>query len=319
MTNKKRALVTGGAGFLGSHLSRRLLSEGYEVTVLDNLSSGKRANLEDLIGESGFYFVEHDITESFGGNYDEIYNLACPASPPFYQNHSLATLFTSLDGMRNVLERARVTGAKVLQASTSEIYGDPLVHPQDESYWGNVNTVGVRSCYDEGKRVAETLAYEYRRNFDVDVRLMRIFNTYGPNMLPDDGRVVTNFIMEALSDKPITIYGDGKQTRSFQYVDDLVEAMRRYMSKSKAECDEFFKALPVLNLGNPGEFTMLELAEKIIALTASKSEIVFLPLPGDDPKKRRPDITKAKAFLEWEPKVALEEGLEKTLEYFKSK
>ncbi len=319
MTNKRKALVTGGAGFLGSHLSRRLLSEGYEVTVLDNLSSGKKANLDDLIGKSGFYFVEHDITKSFGGKYDEIYNLACPASPPFYQNHSLQTLYTSIDGMRNVLENARLTGAKVLQASTSEIYGDPLVHPQDENYWGNVNTVGVRSCYDEGKRVAETLAFEYRRNFDVDVRLMRIFNTYGPYMLPDDGRVVTNFIMEALKNKPITIYGDGKQTRSFQYVDDLIEAMLLFMAKSKAECDEFFKALPILNLGNPGEFTMIELAEKVIELTSSKSEISFLPLPGDDPKKRRPDITKAKSFLGWEPKVALEEGLKSTIAYFKNK
>lgn len=319
MNDKKRALVTGGAGFLGSHLARRLLSEGYEVTVLDNLSSGQKRNIEDLIGTSGFYFVEHDIVKPFGGKYDEIYNLACPASPPFYQNHSLATLSASIDGMRNCLELAKATGAKVLHASTSEIYGDPLVHPQDESYWGNVNTVGVRSCYDEGKRVAETFAYEYRRNFDVDVRLMRIFNTYGPYMLPDDGRVVTNFIIQALKGEKLSIYGDGRQTRSFQYVDDLIEAMRRYMSKSKEECDEFFRALPILNLGNPGEFTMLELAEKVIELTASKSEIVFLPLPGDDPRKRRPDITKAKSFLEWEPKVALDEGLEKTIEYFKLK
>lgn len=317
MKTKLRALITGGAGFLGSHLAHRLLSEGYEVTVIDNLSSGSRANVEDLIGKSGFYFVEHDITKAFGGKYDEIYNLASPASPPFYQKHSLATLFANFDGMRNCLELARVNGAKVLHASTSEIYGDPLVHPQDESYWGNVNTVGVRSCYDEGKRVAETLAYEYRRNFDVDVRLIRIFNTYGPKMLSDDGRVVTNFIMQALEGKPLTIYGDGRQTRSFQYVDDLIEAMRRYMSKSKAECDEFFAALPILNLGNPCEFTMIELARKIISLTTSKSEIVYLPLPGDDPKKRRPDITKAKAFLDWEPKTALEKGLESTIEYFK--
>lgn len=311
--------MTGGVGFLGSHLSRRLLSEGYEVTVLDNLSSGRKSNIEDLIGKPGFYFVEHDITRPFGGKYDEIYNLASPASPPFYQNHSLQTLFASIDGLRNVLELARTTGAKVLHASTSEIYGDPLVHPQEESYWGNVNTVGVRSCYDEGKRVAETLAYEYRRNFEVDVRLMRIFNTYGPNMLPDDGRVVTNFILQALNDKAITIYGDGRQTRSFQYVDDLIDAMLSFMAKSKVECDEFFKALPILNLGNPGEFTMLELAEKVIALTDSKSKIVFLPLPEDDPKKRRPDIAKAKSFLNWEPKVTLEAGLKATIEYFKKK
>lgn len=314
-----KALVTGGAGFLGSHLCRRLLSEGYEVTALDNLSSGNRANIADLIGKPLFYFVEHDITKNFGGKYDEIYNLASPASPPFYQNHSLATLFANFDGMRNVLELARNTGAKVLQASTSEIYGDPLVHPQQESYWGNVNSVGLRSCYDEGKRAAETLAFEYHRNYAVDVRIVRIFNTYGPYMLPDDGRVVTNFILQALRGEAITIYGDGSQTRSFQYVDDLIEAMRRYMSKSKTECDEFFHGLPILNLGNPVEFTMKELAEKVLKLVDTSSSIVFLPLPSDDPKKRRPDIALAKAFLAWEPEVALEKGLESTIEYFRNK
>lgn len=319
MKKPLKALVTGGAGFLGSHLCRRLLLEGYEVTALDNLSSGNKANIEDLIGRPNFYFVEHDITKSFGGKYDEIYNLASPASPPFYQNHSLATLFVNFDGTRNVLELARLTGAKVLQASTSEIYGDPLVHPQPESYWGNVNTVGLRSCYDEGKRVAETLSFEYRRNFEADVRLMRIFNTYGPFMLPDDGRVVTNFILQALKGENLTIYGDGAQTRSFQYVDDLIEAIRRYMSKSKAECDEFFRGLPILNLGNPCEFTMKELAEKVIELTSSTSSIVFKPLPSDDPKKRRPDINLAKAFLDWEPKIALEAGLKSTIEYFRNK
>lgn len=319
----KKALVTGGAGFLGSHLSRRLLAEGYEVTALDNLRTGAEANIADLKTKANFRFVVHDVCEPFEGTFDEIYNLACPASPVHYQSDPVATMKTSWLGALNVLELARKTGARVLHASTSEVYGDPLVHPQVESYWGNVNTIGLRSCYDEGKRAAETLCADFRRVHGVDVRLVRIFNTYGPNMHPNDGRVVSNFIMQALKNEEITIFGSGEQTRSFQYCDDLIEVMRRLMAKSRAEVDAFCAResleAPVFNTGNPGEFTMRELAEKVLSLIPeSTSRLVFRPLPSDDPKKRKPDIARAKAFLGWEPKIPLEEGLKKTIAYFRS-
>lgn len=339
----KKALVTGGAGFLGTHLCKRLLEDGYEVTCLDNLYTGSSRNVEAIIRSTTttqnynyhprFTFVQHDITQPYRGQFDEIYNLACPASPPHYQKNPLETLWTSFDGLRNVLNLARDTGAKVLHTSTSEVYGDPLVHPQVESYWGNVNTIGIRSCYDEGKRVAETMAAEYRRCHGVDVRMVRIFNTYGPYMHPQDGRVITNFVMQALTNENITIYGDGSQTRSFQYCDDLIDAIRLYMELPRETVDGFFTgkacrpAVPVINTGNPGEFTMLELAEKVIELVnasnvnlnlpTSTSRLVYEPLPGDDPKKRKPDITLAKELLGWEPKVSLAEGLVKTIAYFR--
>ena len=319
----KKALVTGGAGFLGTHLCERLLKDGYEVTCLDNLFTGMKSHIEPLMSNPRFTFVQHDITQPYRGQFDEIYNLACPASPPHYQKNPLETLWTSIDGMRNVLNLARDTGAKVLHASTSEVYGDPLVHPQVESYWGNVNTIGIRSCYDEGKRVAETMATEYRRCHGVDVRMVRIFNTYGPYMHPQDGRVITNFVMQALHNENITIYGDGSQTRSFQYCDDLINAMRLYMEKPRAEIDAFCVkhklGTPVINTGNPGEFTMIELAKKVLGLIPeSTSQLVYEPLPGDDPKKRKPDITLAKELLGWEPKIPLAEGLVKTIEYFRN-
>lgn len=318
----KKAFVTGGAGFLGTHLCERLLKDGYEVTCLDNLFTGMKSHIEPLLSNPRFTFVQHDITQPYRGQFDEIYNLACPASPPHYQKNPLETLWTSIDGMRNVLNLARDTGAKVLHASTSEVYGDPLVHPQVESYWGNVNTIGIRSCYDEGKRVAETMATEYRRCHGVDVRMVRIFNTYGPYMHPQDGRVITNFVMQALHNENITIYGDGSQTRSFQYCDDLINAMRLYMEKPRAEVDAFCAThklgTPVINTGNPGEFTMIELAEKVLELIPeSTSKLVYEPLPVDDPKKRKPDITLAKELLGWEPKIPLAEGLVKTIEYFR--
>ena len=318
----KKALVTGGAGFLGTHLCTRLLADGYEVTCMDNLFTGTKAHIEPLMANPRFTFVQHDVTQPYRGQFDEIYNLACPASPPHYQRNPLETLWTSVFGMKNCLDLARDTGAKVLHASTSEIYGDPLVHPQVESYWGNVNTIGIRSCYDEGKRVAETMATEYRRCHGVDVRMVRIFNTYGPYMHPQDGRVVTNFIMQALHNESITIYGDGQQTRSFQYCDDLIEAMRRFMEKPRAEVDAFCAkhglGTPVINTGNPGEFTMLELAEEVLRqIPGSTSKLVHEPLPGDDPRKRKPDITLAKELLGWEPKIPLAEGLTKTIEYFR--
>ena len=318
----KKALVTGGAGFLGTHLCRRLLNEGYEVTCLDNLYTGMKSHVVQFLDNPRFNFVQADVTVPFRGQYDEIYNLACPASPPHYQRNPLETLWTSIFGVKNCLDLARDTGAKVLHASTSEIYGDPAVHPQPESYWGNVNTIGIRSCYDEGKRVAETMATEYRRAHGVDIRMVRIFNTYGPYMHPQDGRVITNFVMQALHDEDITIYGNGRQTRSFQYCDDLIDAMRLFMQKPRAEVDAFFgrqgrPATPVLNTGNPGEFTMLELAEEVLRrIPDSKSRLVYKPLPGDDPKKRKPDISLALEFLSWEPKIPLAEGLSKTIAYF---
>lgn len=306
----KKALVTGAAGFLGSHLCRRLLSEGYEVTAIDNLFTGTKENIYDLLDNPRFSFVLHDVTHPFWGQFDEIYNLACPASPFHYQHNPVETLKTSVLGMMNMLELALKTKAKVLHTSTSEVYGDPLVHPQVESYWGNVNTIGIRSCYDEGKRCAETLAADYHRQWGVDVRMVRIFNTYGPNMHPKDGRVISNFIMQALHNEDITIFGDGSQTRSFQYVDDLIEAIRRLMNVENPPL--------VMNVGNPGEYTMLELAENVLKfIPESTSKIVFEPLPEDDPKKRKPDITLAKETLGWEPKVSLVDGLKKTIEYFR--
>ncbi|MBS7285817.1 MAG: SDR family oxidoreductase [Kiritimatiellae bacterium] len=320
----KKALVTGGAGFLGSHLSRRLLDDGYEVTAVDNLYTGSMKNIDRLLENPRFSFLQHDIVRPFDGEYDEIYNLACPASPIHYQNSPVETTLTCVMGMHNVLERARATGAKVLHASTSEIYGDPMVHPQVEAYRGNVNTVGIRSCYDEGKRCAETLASDYRRVYGVDVRLVRIFNTYGPRMHPNDGRVISNFIVQALRNEDLTIYGDGSQTRSFQYSDDLIDAMRLYMDKPRAEIDKFFDEknleVPVLNTGNPGEYTIATLAKEILRLIPeSKSKIAMRPLPSDDPRRRKPDITLAKELLGWEPRVPLAEGLEKTIAYFRER
>ena len=318
----KKALVTGGAGFLGSHLCRRLLSDGYEVTAVDNLFTGTKANIADLLGESRFSFVQHDIVLPYWGQFDEIYNLACPASPVHYQHNPVETMKTSVLGMMNMLELAMKTKAKILHASTSEVYGDPLVHPQVEKYWGNVNAIGIRSCYDEGKRCAETMAADYRREYGVDVRLVRIFNTYGPNMHPQDGRVISNFVMQALHDEDITLFGDGLQTRSFQYCDDLIEAMRLYMELPRETVDAFCEkhglGTPVINTGNPGEYTIKELAEETLRqLPESKSKLVYRPLPSDDPKRRKPDITLAKELLGWEPKVPLTEGLAKTIAHFK--
>ena len=332
----KTAFVTGGAGFLGSHLCRRLLKDGYGVVALDNLYTGSKANIADMEGDPAFRFVEGDVIEVTAdwlkdhglgeARFDEIYNLACPASPVHYQARPLFTTKTSAFGILNMLELAKAQGAKLLHTSTSEIYGDPLVHPQVESYWGNVNTIGIRSCYDEGKRVAETFAADYVREFDTDVRMVRIFNTYGPYMHPQDGRVISNFIMQALDGKDITIFGDGSQTRSFQYCDDLIEAFRRYLALEKAAVRDFFgkpgrPAVPVINTGNPGEYTIRELAEMTLKmLPESKSKLVFRPLPSDDPKKRKPDITLARALLDgWEPKVPLVEGLAKTIDYFRAK
>ena len=322
----KTALVTGGVGFLGSHLCRRLLRDGYEVVALDNLYTGTRANIADLVADSAFKFVEADVTETKAsdfGRFDEIYNLACPASPVHYQARPLFTTLTSIRGILFCLDLAKRDGAKVLHTSTSEVYGDPLVHPQVEKYWGNVNTIGIRSCYDEGKRVAETLAADYIREYDTDVRMVRIFNTYGPNMHPQDGRVISNFIMQALHDEDITVFGDGTQTRSFQYCDDLVEAFRRYMELPKSVVRDFTRrhglGAPVINTGNPGEYTIRQLADEVLRqLPGSKSKLVTKPLPGDDPKKRKPDITLAHELLGgWEPKVPLQEGLAKTIDYFK--
>ncbi len=308
---KKRILVTGGAGFIGSHLCERLLNDGNEVVCLDNFFTGNKENIIHLTKNPYFELVRHDITMPYFAEIDEIYNLACPASPIHYQYDPIQTIKASIMGSINVLGIAKRTGAKVLQASTSEVYGDPQVHPQVESYWGNVNPIGIRSCYDEGKRCAETLFMDYHRREGVKVKIIRIFNTYGPHMHPQDGRVVSNFIVQALQGKDITIYGSGMQTRSFQYVTDLIEGMTRMMERT----DDDFTG-PV-NLGNPGEFTMLELAEKILQLTSSHSKLVFMPLPSDDPTQRKPDITLAKERLDWEPLVALEDGLRETIAYFR--
>jgi UDP-glucuronate decarboxylase len=306
---KHRILITGGAGFLGSHLCERLVNEGHEVICLDNYFTGRKKNIEHLMGRPNFELLRHDVTFPFFVEVDRIYNLACPASPVHYQHNPVKTIKTSVMGAINALGLAKRVGARVLQASTSEVYGDPSVHPQTESYWGNVNPIGIRSCYDEGKRVAETLFFDYHRQNSVDIRVMRIFNTYGPHMHPNDGRVVSNFIVQALRGEPITIYGDGSQTRSFCYVSDLIEGMVRLMNAEGLTG-------PV-NIGNPDEFSMIELAEKVLTLTGSSSTIVRRPLPSDDPRQRRPDITLAREKLGWEPNVKLDEGLKKTIEYFR--
>ena len=306
-----RILITGGAGFLGSHLCDKLLAQGHEIVCLDNLFTGSKANIVHLLGNPKFEFVRHDVIDPFKYEVDQIYNLACPASPPHYQYNPIKTTKTSVMGAINCLGLAKRVKARVFQASTSEVYGDPSVHPQPESYWGNVNPIGRRSCYDEGKRVAETLFFDYHRENKVDIRIVRIFNTYGPRMHPNDGRVVSNFIVQALKGENLTVYGDGTQTRSFCYVDDLLEGFVRLMKQDAT--------VGPVNIGNPGEFTMLELAEQVLKLTKSKSKIVHKPLPADDPKQRRPDITLAKKYLKWEPKVPLAEGLKKTIAYFKTK
>ena len=307
----KKILITGGAGFVSSHLCERLLNEGNEVICLDNYFTGDKKNILKLLDNPYFEMVRHDIIEPYYAEVDEIYNLACPASPVHYQFNPIKTMKTSVMGAINTLGLAKRVGARILQASTSEVYGDPSVHPQPESYWGNVNPIGIRSCYDEGKRCAETLFMDYHLQNNVAIKIIRIFNTYGPNMNPSDGRVVSNFIMQALKGQDITIFGDGLQTRSFQYVDDLVEGMIRMMGS-----DSSF--LGPVNLGNPNEFTMLELAEAVIGITNSKSKIIHLALPQDDPKQRQPDISLAKEKLNgWEPTIELKAGLEKTIAYFK--
>jgi UDP-glucuronate decarboxylase len=302
-------LVTGGAGFLGSHLCDRLLNDGHEVICLDNFFTGSKRNIAHLMGRADFEFLRHDVTDPFKAEVDRIYNLACPASPPHYQYNAIKTIKTSVMGAIHCLGLAKRTRARVFQASTSEVYGDPAEHPQTESYWGNVNPVGIRSCYDEGKRCAETLFMDYHRQNGVDIRIVRIFNTYGPRMHPNDGRVVSNFIVQALRGEDLTIYGDGTQTRSFCYVDDLIDGFVRLM-------DHPSLTTPV-NIGNPGEFTMLELAELVLKKVSGKSKITYLPLPGDDPKQRQPDISLAKSELGWQPKVSLEDGLERTIDYFR--
>lgn len=304
-----RILITGGAGFLGSHLCDRLIEQGHDIICLDNFFTGRKANIQHLVGNPRFELVRHDVIDPFKFEVDRIYNLACPASPPHYQYNPIKTMKTSVVGAINCLGLAKRVKARVFQASTSEVYGDPNVHPQPEAYWGHVNPIGLRSCYDEGKRAAETLFFDYHRENGVDIRVIRIFNTYGPRMLPDDGRVVSNFIVQALQGKDLTVYGEGSQTRSFCYVDDLVDGFMRFMEQEKI--------VGPMNLGNPGEFTMLQLAELVLKKVGGKSKITHLPLPSDDPKQRRPDITLAKETLGWEPKVPLEAGIEKTIAYFK--
>lgn len=311
MITPKKILITGGAGFVGSHLCERLLKEGHEVYCLDNFFTGQKQNILHLLDNPFFELIRRDVTAPFFIEADEIYNLACPASPIHYQHNPIKTIKTSVMGAINMLGLAKRINAKILQASTSEVYGDPLVHPQPESYWGHVNPIGERSCYDEGKRCAETLFIDYHKQNKVKIKIIRIFNTYGPRMHPNDGRVVSNFIVQALQNHDITIYGKGDQTRSFQYVDDLVEGMIRMM----ASPDKF---MGPVNMGNPNEFTILELAEKVIKLTGSKSKIIFKPLPSDDPMMRQPDISIAKKELNWAPKIELEEGLNKTIHFFKS-
>jgi UDP-glucuronate decarboxylase len=304
-----RTLVTGGAGFLGSHLCERLVSEGHDVICLDNFFTGGKANVAHLLNKPNFELMRHDVTFPLYVEVDQIYNLACPASPVHYQHDPVQTTKTSVHGAINMLGLAKRTGARIFQASTSEVYGDPEVHPQPESYWGKVNPIGIRSCYDEGKRCAETLFFDYHRQHNLDIKVARIFNTYGPRMHPNDGRVVSNFIVQAIKGENITIYGDGQQTRSFCYVDDLIEGFVRLMSTAPGITG------PV-NLGNPGEFTMLELAEKVLKLVGGKSKLTHLPLPADDPKQRQPNIELAKDKLGWEPKVSLDEGLKRTVDYF---
>jgi len=312
LTNRKRVLVTGGAGFLGSHLCDRLLAAGNDVLCVDNFFTGSRDNVLHLLDNPHFELMRHDVTFPLYVEVDEIYNLACPASPIHYQHDPVQTTKTSVHGAINMLGLAKRVGARIMQASTSEVYGDPAVHPQPEEYWGNVNTIGPRACYDEGKRCAETLFFDYHRQHQLSIKVIRIFNTYGPRMHPNDGRVVSNFIIQALKGEPITIYGDGQQTRSFCYADDLIEGFLRFM-------DTPADITGPINLGNPGEFTMLELAEKVVRLTKSGSKIEHKPLPQDDPKQRRPDIAKARALLNWEPAVALDDGLERTIAYFRDR
>ena len=307
----KRILVSGGAGFIGSHLCTRLVNEGHDVICLANFFTGSKDNIKHLMGNHHFEVVRHDVTYPYSAEVDEIYNLACPASPIHYQHDPIQTAKTSVMGAINMLGLAMRLDAKILQASTSEVYGDPIIHPQPESYWGNVNPVGYRSCYDEGKRCAETLFMDYYRQNQTRIKIIRIFNTYGPRMLPNDGRVVSNFIIQALNNEDITIYGDGKQTRSFQYIDDLIEGMVRMMDTE----DDFTGPI---NIGNPNEFPVLELAERVIRMTGSTSKIVFKPLPTDDPKQRQPDIKLAKEKLGWQPTVELEDGLKRMIEYFKN-
>ena len=309
--DSKRILVTGAAGFLGSHLCERLVEQGHEVLGIDNYFTGRRANVAHLLGKPNFEMMRHDVTFPLFVEVDEIYNLACPASPVHYQYDPVQTTKTSVHGAINMLGLAKRTGAKILQASTSEVYGDPEQHPQTEEYWGNVNPIGPRSCYDEGKRCAETLFFDYHRQNDVRIKVMRIFNTYGPRMHPEDGRVVSNFIMQSLTGKPITIYGDGSQTRSFCYVDDLIEGMIRLMNSP----DE---VTGPINIGNPGEFTIRQLAEKIVEMVGNDAELVFKDLPVNDPMQRKPDIGKAVSVLGWTPSIPLDEGLGKTISYFRS-
>ena len=308
---QKRILVTGGAGFLGSYLCDRLVTGGYDVLCLDNFFTGSKKNISHLLGAPNFELIRHDLVQTIFLEVDEIYNLACPASPIHYQHNPVKTIKTSVMGAIHMLGLAKRVNAKILQASTSEVYGDPTVHPQKENYWGNVNTIGIRSCYDEGKRCAETLFFDYHRQNKVSIKVVRIFNTYGPRMHPNDGRVISNFIVQALLNRDITVYGDGSQTRSFCYVTDLIEGIIRMMDGP----DDF---IGPVNMGNPGEFSIRELAEIVIRLTGSKSKIIFEPLPWDDPLQRRPDITLAKKQLDWEPKLDLEEGLAMTIEYFRN-
>lgn len=310
-----RVLVTGGAGFLGSHLVERLLDRGDEVLVVDNYFTGTRKNIEHLLDHSRLEILRHDITFPIYVEVDQIFNLACPASPVHYQRDPVQTIKTCVQGAINMLGLAKRVRAKIFQASTSEVYGDPFIHPQTETYWGNVNPIGIRSCYDEGKRCAETLFFDYHRQHHVDIRVARIFNTYGPRMHPHDGRVVSNFIVQALFGKEITIFGDGSQTRSFCYVDDLIEGALRFMDLAPNADTNSSNAGPI-NLGNPVEFTMVELAELILAITGSKSKIIFKPLPSDDPKQRQPDITLANEKLNWKPTIQLETGVRKTIDYF---
>ncbi len=305
----RTTLITGGAGFLGSHLCDRMIADGHDVLCVDNFYTGSKDNIRHLLGHKRFELLRHDVWLPLYVEVDRIYNLACPASPVHYQNDPTSTTKTSVLGAINMLGLAKRKRARILQASTSEVYGDPQVHPQREDYWGHVNPIGPRACYDEGKRCAETLFFDYHRQSAVDIRVVRIFNTYGPRMHPNDGRVVSNFIVQALRGEPITLYGDGQQTRSFCYVDDLIEGMVRMMNQTQE--------IGPMNLGNPSEFTIRELAELVLRLTESKSELVFRPLPADDPVRRQPDIAKARAALEWEPTVSLHDGLKETIAYFK--
>ena len=309
-SSNNRVLVTGGAGFLGSHLIDRLLARGDDVICVDNYFTGTKRNIEHLLDHPRFELMRHDVTFPLYVEVDQIYNLACPASPIHYQLDPVQTTKTSVHGAINMLGLAKRTGARILQASTSEVYGDPEVHPQTEDYWGRVNPIGIRSCYDEGKRCAETLFFDYFRQHHLEIKVMRIFNTYGPRMHPNDGRVVSNFIVQALQNKPITIYGDGSQTRSFCYVSDLIEGMIKFMDSDKTITGP-------MNIGNPNEFTMLELAELVLRLTSSQSKIIFKPLPEDDPRQRQPNISLAKNKLGWEPKIKLEDGLKETIKYFR--